>query len=191
MTSPSGVSVGCPAPDVEVRDDRGQHIRLSALWTAGPLVLVFIRHLGCPLCRAHCLELRGDFAKFEAAGADLVVVAMGNVDEVAAFRRELELPFRMLADPQQESYRLYGLPRGSLSSVAGPRVWWRGLVSILSFGAGRIIGDPLQLPGSFVIDGLGVIRQAHHAANSADWLPTEEILTAVRTSVAATSGQSL
>jgi len=115
---------------------------------------------------------------------------MGDVDEVANLRRELELPFRMLADPLQESYRRYGLPRGRLSSVAGPRVWWRGLKSVLRFGAGRIIGDPLQLPGSFVIDCLGVIRQAHHAANSADWLSTEEILKSVRSSTATTSGES-
>ncbi len=176
---PDSLVAGSPAPDVELQDDAGQFVRLSSLWRERPLVLVFIRHLGCPLCRAHCVELRGDFSLFEQAGAELAVVAMGDVASVAAFRRELALPFRMLADAKQESYRLYGLPRGGLSAVAGPRVWWRGLKSILSFGAGRIIGDPMQLPGSFVIDRAGVILQSHHAANSADWLSTEELLAAL------------
>ena len=112
---------------------------------------------------------------------ELVVIAMGAVPEVAAFRAGLGLPFRMLADIEQVSYRLYELPRGRLGSVAGPRVWWQGLKAILSFGAGRIIGDPMQLPGSFVIDRAGVIRQAHHAANSADWLSIDAMLDVART----------
>lgn len=172
----TSIAVGSPAPDIELRDDSGQLVCLSELWRERPLVLVFMRHLGCPLCRAHCVELRGDYSLFEAAGAGLAVVAMADVEPLAAFKRELQLPFRMLADPQQQSYHLYGVPRGRLNAIAGPSVWWRGLKSILSFGAGRIIGDPMQLPGSFVIDQKGIIQQTHHAANSADWLSTEELL---------------
>jgi peroxiredoxin len=40
------VGVGDPAPDVTVADATGAPVRLADLWRAGPLVLVFSRHLG-------------------------------------------------------------------------------------------------------------------------------------------------
>lgn len=173
-------TVGLSAPDIELLDHSGQPTALSSLWATRPFVLIFIRHLGCPLCRAHVVEIRDEFQQFEAADCEMAVVAMGDVASVAAFRAELKLPFRMLADLEQRAYRLFEVPRGSVNSVAGPRVWLQGLKAILSFGAGKITGDTLQLPGSFVIDRHGIIRLAHHASNSADWIPNAELLKAVR-----------
>jgi peroxiredoxin len=43
---PKHLIAGEAAPDVELPDDNGRGIRLSALWRARPLVLFFVRHLG-------------------------------------------------------------------------------------------------------------------------------------------------
>jgi peroxiredoxin len=40
------VEVGDPAPDVEVLDDLGHRVRVSAMWAQGPAVLAFLRHYG-------------------------------------------------------------------------------------------------------------------------------------------------
>lgn len=40
------VGVGTLAPDVTVADAAGQPIHLADFWRAGPVVLVFTRHLG-------------------------------------------------------------------------------------------------------------------------------------------------
>ena len=45
-TTPMKPAVGEAAPDVELRDDAGRLVRLSALRRERPLALLFVRHLG-------------------------------------------------------------------------------------------------------------------------------------------------
>ena len=45
-TTPMKPAVGEAAPDVELRDDAGRLVRLSALRHERPLALLFARHLG-------------------------------------------------------------------------------------------------------------------------------------------------
>ena len=45
-TTPMKPAVGEAAPDVELRDDAGRLVRLSALRHERPLALLFVRHLG-------------------------------------------------------------------------------------------------------------------------------------------------
>jgi len=40
------VEVGDRAPDVEVLDDLGRRVRVSAMWARCPAVLAFLRHDG-------------------------------------------------------------------------------------------------------------------------------------------------
>jgi peroxiredoxin len=40
------VEVGDRAPDVEVLDDQGRRVQVSAMWAQGPAVLAFLRHYG-------------------------------------------------------------------------------------------------------------------------------------------------
>jgi peroxiredoxin len=40
------VEVGDTAPDVTLRDARGEAVTLSSLWRERTLVLVFLRHFG-------------------------------------------------------------------------------------------------------------------------------------------------
>ena len=46
LTNAMNPGVGDAAPDVELREDTGQVIRLSALWQERPLALLFVRHFG-------------------------------------------------------------------------------------------------------------------------------------------------
>ena len=38
--------LGRPAPDAQVLGEDDRSVRLSELWTEGPLVLFFLRHFG-------------------------------------------------------------------------------------------------------------------------------------------------
>jgi len=42
----SSASVGQPAPDLVLLDGDERAVRLSELWTQGPLVAIFLRHFG-------------------------------------------------------------------------------------------------------------------------------------------------
>lgn len=120
--------------------------------------------------------MRDAYPRLRDAGGDVALVAMGTPEQVAAFRERYGLPFRCLADADRVAYRAYGLPRGGLGAVAGPSMWAAGWRALRRHGVGRIVGDPYQLPGSFVIDTAGVIRHAHRATSSADWASNDDLI---------------
>ncbi len=179
-TSNVTLSVGDRAPDVMLPDDLNRPTRLSELWQLRPIVLVFVRHSGCTLCLDHAVVMREASLDIQAAGADVVLVTMDDPERLHAFKVRWKLPFVCLADPRQEAYRAFQCPRGSLWQVAGPAMWWRAIKSLFRRGAGLVRSDPMQLPGSFVIDRGGVLRFAHRSRNSADWASPEELVAAVR-----------
>ena len=103
------------------------------------------------------VNVRDEYPRFEQAGGDVAVVTMATPEQAATFRSSYELPFRLMADPQVEAYRAFGLQRGSVWQVAGPANWAAGLKPFLRHGVGRPVGDPFQLAATFVIDRKGRI----------------------------------
>lgn len=180
-TSNATLSVGDPAPDVTLPDELNRLTRLSELWQRHAIVLVFVRHSGCTLCLEHAVVMREAYSEIQAAGAEVVLVTMDDPDRLHAFKERWQLPFVCLADPKQEGYRAFQVPRGSLWAVAGPAMWWRAIKSLIRRGAGLVSADPMQLPGCFVIDREGVLRFAHRSRHSADWAAPDEILSVLRT----------
>ncbi len=170
------LNVGDPAPDLTLPDDQGQPVRLSDRWRHGPISLVFVRHSGCTLCRGHADALRNFYPQIQAAGGDVLLVTMNEPEKLATFKKQLQLPFTCLADPQQAAYRAYQCPRGSWWSVLGPAMWWRATWMLFKHGLGKPLGDVRQLPGSFVIDRQGTIRFVHRSQHSADWASPDELV---------------
>ena len=124
------------------------------------------------------MRVRDEYERFTKAGGQVAVVTMGKPEQARKFREHYQLPFPLLSDPEQAAYRAFHVPRGGLLSVAGPAMWAAGAQSFFKHGAGQIIGDPYQLPGSFVIDRAGKIAFAHRGKTSAD-VPTNDELVAV------------
>jgi peroxiredoxin len=114
------------------------------------------------------VDVRKDYPRITRAGGELLVVTMGDVRQTAAFRDKLEAGVVFLADPQRKAYAAYGLDRGTLWQVAGPRVWLPSIRALARGGAGKAVGDIWQMPGAFVVDRQGRIRYAHYPANQAD-----------------------
>jgi peroxiredoxin len=125
------------------------------------------------------VRVRDEYERFTKAGGQVAVVTMGSPEQAHKFREYYELPFVLLSDPQQEAYRAFHVPRGGILSVAGPAMWGAGAQSFFKHGAGAIIGDPYQLPGSFVIDRQGQIVFAHQGKTSADVPTNDELLAAL------------
>jgi len=109
----------------------------------------------------------------------MAMVMMGEVDKVAAIKKKFQVPFPCLADPDQAAYQAFEVARGSLSAVAGPRVWLPGLRALFRGGMGKPGDDVFQLHGSFAIDQSGVVQLAHHPRNSADHVTFDQIVAAL------------
>jgi peroxiredoxin len=90
------------------------------------------------------------------ADAVIAVVTFADVSRLADYRRHLDLPFRVLTDPDREVYRAFGLRRGRWWTVYG---WstWRRYAELMGRGRRlrRPTEDTLQLGGDFVVDRQG------------------------------------
>src|SRR5436189_5301202 len=95
---------GDAAPDVELKNHRGESLRLADYWAEKPLLLVFLRHLGCPLCFDHVARIRERCETFRERGIGVVTVTMGDTGQAAKFKESQRLPCEVLADPHPKAY---------------------------------------------------------------------------------------
>ncbi len=130
-----------------------------------PVMLVFLRHLGCVFCREALRDISSQKQEIEGKGVKLVLIHM-EADEVASgmlARYGLDEVWH-LADPDCELYRQFGLTKGSISQLFGLRTLVRGVqqgVTFQQFG-GSSLGDSFQMPGVFIIDKGHVVAEYIH-----------------------------
>lgn len=139
-----------------------------------PLLLVFLRHFGCTFTRRILRELESLQHAAQERGAELVLVHMLQGGRETPHLHGHEDVAR-IADPRCELYRAFGLGKGGVLELFGPRVWWPGIVSLFKgCGVGHLAGDALQLPGAFLFH-RGLILSAQRARSAAE-LPDPELL---------------
>ncbi|MFC0018550.1 AhpC/TSA family protein [Roseibacillus persicicus] len=133
------------------------------------VVLVFLRHFGCTFTRQILRGLQDLKAEAEANNARLVLVHMlQHGDEQDYLASAQSSPIPRIADPNCELYRAFGLGKGGLFELFGPRVWLRGALSLFKgCGVGHLAGDGLQMPGAFLYRD-GAIRSAQPARTASD-----------------------
>lgn len=133
-------------------------------------------------CRQYLTALRESANDIEAAGAKVVAVMQGTAAESASLCGQYNVTFPCLADPTLDSYKTFGLPRGTNAQVLGPANWRQALRAMSKghFG-GKPIGDVMQLPGTFIVDGGGIVRYAKVATSASDHPSISELLGALRT----------
>jgi peroxiredoxin len=149
-------------------------VSLLSLSQQRPLLVVFLRHLGCTFCREALADLRERHAAIEAAGAGVAIVHMASQSEAEALfaRYDLdELP--RISDPDRVLYRALRLPSGTLRQLFGLRVWKRALrATAEGHFLGRKAGAGRQLAGVFIIYRGRVLDEFRHrsAADRPDYL---------------------
>jgi len=125
--------IGDVAPDFELPDSEGRMRRLSE-FRGKPLLLVFTRiftdKIFCPVCYPHLLALRNDYEKFQALGAEILLVNTTRVEMTKIIVQEQDFKFPVLSDAEWKVFQQYGL--------------------------GAALGAPM--PGQFLLDKQGVIR---------------------------------
>lgn len=134
------------------------------------LVLVFLRHFGCTFTRQILRGLQELQSEAGQRNARLVLVHMLQSGRETTYVGERSGVAR-IADPRCELYRAFGLGKGGFLELFGPRVWWRGAISVFKgCGVGHLAGDGLQMPGAFLVRNGRIVaaRPAHSAADLPD-----------------------
>ncbi|MFM9956839.1 MAG: SelL-related redox protein [Phycisphaerales bacterium] len=132
------------------------------------VLLVFLRHTGCPFCREAMADVERRRGEIERT-ARVVFVHQAPEDEAnAAFFDAAgvgDVP--RVSDPERRLYRALDLQRGSLWAVFGPYIWFRCIQAMLTGRKiGRMIGDVFQMPGVFLIENGRVVGQYRHKSQA-------------------------
>ncbi len=127
--------------------------------------------------------MRERYEEVRRLGGEVLAVSFARPERVAAYVARYPLPFPVLADPEYEAYRAFGLGRTSWGSMLSPRVLLRYLALMFrgwlpAKPAGR--DDLLQLGGDFVLDDQRRLVYAYRSATATDRPPAEELVRAVR-----------
>ena len=180
-------NVGENAPDCTVINaTTNLSCTLSSLWNEGPVVLVFLRHLGCTFCREHIAQLQQDEERFRMAGVKLCLITVAQPKDTLFFCQERDLvrSFVCLSDPYKQAYNAYGLSRGSMAKIFAPNVFARGFQATLhGHFVGMPKGDPFQMPGLFAVDSQGVVLFAHRSKDVSDTPPNSLLFEALQAGI--------
>ena len=109
---------------------------LASLAARGPLLLVFLRHFGCPLCQEMVADVAARRTAMADSGTTVVFVHMHPEPQAAAFFARYGVSdLQRVSDPARTLYRAFGVPR------ARPTSW-------LSLGSLRhyLVGDAPRPP---------------------------------------------
>lgn len=133
-----------------------------------PVLLVFLRHIGCTFCRETLKDLSAKRQEIESGGTQIVLVHMGReamAEKILKSYDLLDVP--RVWDPKLALYRAFGLEKGDAIQLYGPKVWWRGVKAglIAGHGIGRAEGDVNQMPGIFLVFHGELLKSyKHHSA---------------------------
>lgn len=128
--------------------------------------------------------MQHDYDQIRVRGAELVALAQGTAAEAERFCRQLGVSYPCLGDPDKQSYRAFGLPRGGWREMVlepmragntalrrGHRVGIRG--SLMKHS------DWFQLPGVAIVDRAGIIRYLYRSRHAGDLPAISEVLLAL------------
>ena len=124
-------SKGDRAPDFALPDSEGRSTTLGELIANGPAVLFFYPGDFTPVCTREVCMVRDLYGDLAAAGITAAGISADSVESHARFKAQHNLPYSLLADPEKNAVRAYG--------VTGP----------LGFGVRR---------ATFLVDRDGMIR---------------------------------
>ncbi|MDP8256143.1 MAG: peroxiredoxin-like family protein [Candidatus Alcyoniella australis] len=171
------LKVGDKAPAFTAHDALGNELGLETLLQSGPLVLIFRRYVGCPICRQRFADLGEHYDRYKRLGAQVYAVVGGAPARTAEFMHSRKLPNVFLVDPRRELYDLFQVGPGQLrhflslgTIVSASKAVIKGRMQ------GMPEGNPYQLPADFIVRQDGSLALAHYGEHFGDSLNDAQLL---------------
>lgn len=125
---------------------------LSELSQDSPLLIIFLRYLGCTLCRQTLHNIKKNKQELEKKGFQIVFVHMNTQEQGLELFKHYDLENMIqISDPDRHLYHAFGLHRFRLFNLLTPALFRQYAKTTLIEGHGPIDGDLFQRPGVFII----------------------------------------
>jgi peroxiredoxin len=143
----------------------------------GPVVLVFYRGGWCPYCNLHLRGLQRALPEFQQFGAQIVAISPQLPDNSLSTQEKDELTFAVLSDVGNKVARRFGIVFQIGEKL---QKLYRKFGHPLDLFNGSDGAEHLPVPGTFLVDGKGVIRLAHIDVDYTRRLDPDDVITTLR-----------
>jgi peroxiredoxin Q/BCP len=109
-TGEPGIKVGDAAPEFDLPDATGKHVKLSDFRGKKSVVLYFYPKDDTPGCTKEACAFRDSFEAFKDAGAEVVGVSSDSGASHQKFAEKFHLPFTLVSDANASVRKRYGVP---------------------------------------------------------------------------------
>ena len=99
---------GMKAPDFTLQDQHGATVSLSD-YLGKKVVLYFYPRDNTPGCTRQACAFAGAYKQFKEKGVVVIGISKDSVASHVKFAQKYELPFILLADPELEAIKAYGV----------------------------------------------------------------------------------
>jgi len=100
---------GDEAPDFSLQSDEGKWIKLSDYKGVSNVVLYFYPKDMTPGCTRQACSFRDNMSQFKELNAEILGVSTDDVESHKEFKQKENLNFTLLADPEKEVTKKYGV----------------------------------------------------------------------------------
>lgn len=174
------LQVGATVPDVELLGLDGKAVKLSSLYQAKPLVLVFFRGGWCPICTRHTQELIKAYPEIQKYGAELIGISPDSPASSESNHSKNDVPFPFYSDAQVAASTAFGLAF---------RVDDQTLAKYKGYGidlekASGYQHHALPIPAIYIVDQQGRVVFAHSNPDYRERLDPQKLLVALEKSSA-------
>ena len=107
------LKVGQPAPEFELMDENKEKVKLSNL-RGKKVVLLFYPMDFSPTCTTEHCAFGPDLPRLQGSGGDTIVfgVSCDSPFSHAAYKKQYNIPYRLLSDPTRKMAKAYGMWAG-------------------------------------------------------------------------------
>jgi peroxiredoxin len=100
---------GDRAPEFELPNAKGEHVKLHELLLQGPVVVKFYRGNWCPYCNLELRAFQNHLPEIKALGAQIAAISPQMPDHSLAMEEKHKLEFEVLSDVDNGVARQFGI----------------------------------------------------------------------------------
>jgi peroxiredoxin Q/BCP len=104
------LAVGAAAPDITAPDENGNPVKFSDIYAKGLVLVYFYPKADTPGCTAQACSLRDAIVDLKDIDVTVLGVSHDKEAQQLAFKKKFELPFTLIADPEDKVIEAFGVP---------------------------------------------------------------------------------
>jgi peroxiredoxin len=168
--------IGDAAPDFDFETPWKDPSTLYHVLNDGPVILIFLRYIGCPVCQMEMSRIRNEIKIASNRKMTVLVVLQSSLETISDTCKEDDWPFKIVCDPEARIFKRYFVEAGGIVQYLQPLGLLAAIRAIFSGKRhGKFEGRETQLPAAFVISSERIIAFSYYGKRIDDVPSLEEL----------------